>query len=180
MKVAVTGGIAEGKSTVLEIIRSAGFSAANADEFAREVRQRPETERKIQQILGVSGPVDPSELRNRLSGDIDIRRAINAAMHPEILRLMRASDAQFIEVPLLIECSLQTEFDQIWVVTCGFDEQLRRLTERLGDVVSARALIDSQLASRVKIPFADMTIRTNQDFESVKAIVLEALAKEFG
>lgn len=73
-----------------------------------------------------------------------------------------------MEIPLLIEACLQGGFDRVWVVTCGADEQRRRLVERLGGEAGAEALLGSQLPTRAKIPFADVVIRTNQPEWSVK------------
>ena len=118
-------------------------------------------------------------LRERLA-DPSIRRAVNRITHPAIFDRIQNAGAQFIEVPLLIEACLQGEFDRVWVVTCGPEEQLRRLTARLQSAEAATVLLRTQLTSRVKIVFADSVIRTNQPEFSVKRDVTVAVEFDLG
>jgi dephospho-CoA kinase len=171
--VAITGGVAEGKSTVLEYLREAGYEVESSDRLAREVFQQDEVQASIARILGVSAPVRPELLRSELGRD-SVRRAVNELTHPLILEALQLSKAAFFEVPLLIEACLQGYVDRVWVVTCGPEEQLRRLAERLGGTEAAEALIRTQLTSRVKMPFADRVIRTNRDERSVQRFVTES------
>jgi len=177
MRIAITGGIAEGKSTVLAYLDDLGYSTASGDLIARDVFHGAETQRRLSELLGVRIAVSPQSLRDRLSDPV-IRRGANSIMHPAILAGIRAATATFVEVPLLVETCLQGEFDRIWVVSCGYREQLQRLTDREGNEVVAEALIRTQLASRAKIPFADRLIRTNQPETSVKRLVTVAAQRE--
>ena len=177
MRVAVTGGIGEGKSTVLQILRDLGQATFSADEVAREVFSDDVVQGAISSALNLSLPVRPDELQKSIAQDPVARRAVNAITHPRIVaRLLEKTDC-FIEVPLLIETVLHPAFDAVWVVTCGPEEQLRRVSERYGDEARARALIRTQLASRAKIPFADQIIRTNSTMASVKAFVSKYLSR---
>lgn len=88
---------------------------------------------------------------------------------------MMASGAQAFEVPLLVESCSQWLFDQVWLATCGPEEQLRRLTARVGDERLARQISASQLSSTVKMAFSDEIFRTNEPEPSVKSKVLGCL-----
>lgn len=172
VRIAITGGIAEGKSTVVGMIAAMGFETASSDRMAREVFSDPETQRLLAAILGKDEErVSPAELRQAMSESDAIRAQVNRVMHPRIRSLMEASTAPFHEVPLLIEACLQGHYEEIWVVTCGAVEQRRRLIERLTDERAADALIASQLSSEVKLAFADAVIRSEVPIEDVRCTV---------
>ncbi len=174
-RVAITGGIAEGKSTVLAYLREAGHEVASADAVAKEVYESEEVQRWLTDQLGSSASKD--DVRERLTEDPAFRRRLNAMTHPLILRNLAQHQAQFTEVPLLIETCTHVSFDKIWVVTCGAAEQHKRLTARLNSANLAEDLLRTQLPTRAKIPFADVIVRTNQDEETVRRIVFAAAAQ---
>jgi dephospho-CoA kinase len=180
VRVAITGGIAEGKSTVLGYLRDLGHSTASADEIARTVLGAEAVNRRIADLAGLPWPLDRVALRSALASDAQLRRAVNAVTHPLILAALRATDAEFFEVPLLIETCLQGEFDEVWVVTCGLAEQLRRLAARDPSEGVSASLRDVQLPTRAKTPFSDRIIRTNAAPESVRRLVSEAVTDLFG
>ncbi len=174
---AITGGIGEGKSTVLDYVRELGYSAGSADDIARQVFSLDATQIRLASLLGVQPPVKPEFLRGRLA-DSEIRQAVNRITHPLILAMIRETPVEFLEVPLLIETCLQGEFDRVWVVTCGEREQLRRLIARFGDEEAAIKMIRTQLTSRAKTAFADSIIRTNQEECAVKRSVTVAAQRD--
>ena len=178
MRVAVTGGIAEGKSTVMGYLRSLGQSTASADEFAREVFQLDEVQEAISQRLGLKHHAPREEVRSAISGNPEIRRWLNTITHPRIFERIENSRADWIEVPLLFEACLQGSFDSIWVVTCGEIEQLSRLAARLGDEAAARKMMGTQLSTSIKIAFADEIIRTNLSETTVKSLVRQGIERE--
>jgi len=159
---------------VLGYLSEAGYATAGSDAIASEVFQHPHVQAGLAEILGGNAPVTRDSIRSRLD-DPEVRRRVNALMHPRILELLRGSQAQVVEVPLLIETCLQVEFSRVWVVTCGPEEQLRRLTARLQDESSARVLLTTQLSTRTKCAFADRIIRTNLPESTVRRLVLEAM-----
>ena len=173
MRIAITGGIAEGKSTVLGYLADFGYSTASGDEFAREVFSDPAVQTRLSQLLGREPPVSASALREALRDSIGTRRAVNRIMHAPVAAKIAACPATFIEVPLLIETCLQPAFDAVWVVTCGPEEQLRRLVQRYGED-TANELVDYQLSATAKMPFGDVIVRTNYLPDTVKCFVKQA------
>jgi len=173
MRIAVTGGIAEGKSTVVRFLGDFGHSTDSSDVFARECFYEPSTQLELATLLGGAPPVDAARLRSAISQSDDFRRQVNRVMHPGVVSRILQSSATFFEVPLLIETCLHPLFDQVWVVTCGPEEQRARLIQRDGDA-SAAKIMASQLTSFVKTPFADVVIRTNAPIETVKRFVQHA------
>lgn len=180
MRLAVTGGIAEGKSTVLRAVQEAGIEVASADEFAKQVFQQDLVQIELARIIGGQPPIEPERLKTALFADAGARRAVNRLMHPRILKGIESSQAQVIEVPLLVESAIQGQFDRVWVVTCGLEEQLRRLTERTGNAAGATRMIEAQLPSRARLPFADRIIRTNLEPNTVRLYVFDAIRRDLG
>jgi dephospho-CoA kinase len=172
--IGITGGIAEGKSTVLAMLADLGFQTASADDVAREVRSEPEVIAKIAHAAGLTAGFQPAELRAVLTDPV-VRRAVNGVMHRPVLSALFATGAEFLEVPLLIETCLQDKFREIWVVTCGREEQLMRLISRYG-VDEAMLILALQLPTRAKVPFATQLVRTNRPLESVRESITQ-LAK---
>lgn len=175
----MTGGIAEGKSTVLGYLREMGYRVASGDDIARRVFESEPVQAALAVLLGQEPPVEPSHLRDAISESHATRRAANRLLHPAILKALDAEPADFVEVPLLLETCIQGRFGRVWVVTCGEQEQLRRLIARLGDEERARRLVDIQLSASVKTAFADEIVRTNQSESAVRANVAAAVAREF-
>jgi dephospho-CoA kinase len=174
VRIAITGGIAEGKSTVLGYIRDMGQPVASADEVARQVFADSEVLSRIQAALGAS---ERAAVREIIARDPKLKAELNAITHPEIHRRLIASPAHFFEVPLLVEVCVMRDFDQCWVVTCGPEEQMRRLVLRYGDEEHARALLELQLPTRAKTPFSDTVIRTNASEECVRHLVEESVKR---
>jgi dephospho-CoA kinase len=174
---AITGGIAEGKSTVLGYLADAGYRTLSADAVAREVFETSEMQSLIREHLRTR---DRQELRQLISVDPGARRQLNTLMHGPVWKAILDQEPQFVEVPLLIETVLHPFCMGVWVVTCGESEQRRRLSERFsGDTGKAEALIQAQLPSRVKTVFADRVFDSNLPEPHVRREVLEAVSCVF-
>jgi dephospho-CoA kinase len=178
MKLALTGGVAEGKTTVASYVREAGFSVVSADEIARGVFLEDAVQDRLAEWIGAAPPISPETLRAAIFAETALRRKVNALMHPRILELMLASDAVAVEAPLLFETCIHRHFERIWVVTCGPEEQLRRLTLRLGSEAAAKQIVKAQLPTRVKCAFADRIIRTNAPMDTVRSYVLDSIGQD--
>jgi dephospho-CoA kinase len=173
MRVAITGGIAEGKSAVLGVVAERGLPVFSADAFAREVFLEPETQRMLTGWLGQ--PPTPAALREAMTLDPALRRSVNRWMHPRVLDRILAEPHGYFEVPLLLEACLQSHFGRIWGVTCGAEEQARRLRARYGPETDVEAILATQLPTRVKLAFSHEIIRTNAPPEAVRVRVAEAI-----
>ena len=180
LKVAVTGGIAEGKSTVTGYLRDLGWKTASSDEVARQVFESEIVQEKLADLLKMNGPVTPPDLRERLWENSSLRRAVNSLMHPLILKKLEALNADAIEVPLLIETCLQGHFKRVWVVTCGLEEQQRRLKDRLGEDADTEAILSTQLPTEMKCAFADVIVRTNRPPEDVIRFIKAVASRPVG
>lgn len=166
MKIAVTGGVAEGKSTVLASLKKRGLRCVSADDLAREVRAEPRTRRLIAVEFGLDVDSLEDGLRHVLT-DESARRRLNKLMHPLVWSRLQETPHDVAEIPLLVEACIQDTYDYVVVVTCGPEEQRRRLVLRLGDAARADEILRTQLPTRAKKPFADLIVRTDGTLEAV-------------
>ncbi len=169
MVVAITGGIASGKTTVTRQL-AAGLAASvfDADAEARRlVDDEADVRRELAQVFGPSilaadGQVDRPALRKIVFHDDAQRLRLERILHPRIRASWRAlveenlhsgsTSVLLVDIPLLYETGAEVLLDRVVVVGCRFETQLRRLTDirRLDETV-ARKIIASQLPLAEKI-----------------------------
>ena len=142
LKVALTGGIASGKSQVSALLEGHGCFIIDLDLIAREVVE-PGTaglneliENFGNSILSNDGTLNRKYLRDELFKKGRNRALIEQVLHPKILKKMKAAmdactqDIVIIVVPLLVEKNLWQPFDRAIVVDCEVDNQINRLMIR--------------------------------------------------
>ena len=142
LKVALTGGIASGKSQVSALLEGHGCFIIDLDVIAREVVE-PGTaglkeliENFGNSILSNDGTLNRKYLRDELFKKGRNRALIEQVLHPIILKKMKAAmdaytqDIVIIVVPLLVEKNLWQPFDRAIVVDCEVDNQINRLMTR--------------------------------------------------
>jgi len=170
MRIAVTGGIASGKSTILQMLQEWGISTISGDAIARDVLWSPDVQAQLMERFSSTESVSPLMLRDLMSQGDDCRRAVNHIMHPAVAAEMAVSTARVFEVPLLFETCLNVSFDAIWVAFCRPETQSKRLQERYGKVIQFDP-VSWQLDSKVLLSFADSVISTDgsttETFESL-------------
>ena len=142
LKVALTGGIASGKSQVSALLEGHGCFIIDLDVIAREVVE-PGTaglkeliENFGNSILSNNGTLNRKYLRDELFKKGRNRALIEQTLHPKILQKMKAAmDActqgiVIVVVPLVVEKNLWQPFDRAIVVDCEVDNQINRLMAR--------------------------------------------------
>ena len=135
LKIALTGGIGSGKTTVTDYFRKLGVPVIDADETSHEVTQAGEPAvQKISDAFGDSvldcdGNLDRTALRNIVFGDPESRKLLESILHPEIRRRMNetASRTQspycLFSIPLLIETSQYLSYDRVLVIEASEDRR---------------------------------------------------------
>lgn len=160
MRIAVTGGIASGKSTILRMLQNKGVPILSADALARDILWDSDVQDRLMKRFDVESPISPVVLKELISQGDENRRAINRIMHPVVAAEIAASDAIVVEVPLLFEACMQTMFDAVWVASCDRQIQMQRLRERYGNLDQFDQF-SWQLDSKIGVVFADSVIRTD-------------------
>jgi dephospho-CoA kinase len=176
VRVALTGGIATGKSTVLRRLLAAGIPVTDADLVARQVvaRGTPGFDAVVArfgpEVVAPAGDLDRRALGARVFADPAARAALEAIVHPAVYvaiagwfaGLPAETRVAVADIPLLFETGRAGDFDRVVVVACSRDEQRRRLRTRDG---LSDAEVDARLAAQWpiehKVDRADQVIWTN-------------------
>jgi len=191
-RVALTGGIATGKSHVRQQFEKLGVPTIDADVLARDA-VAPGTaglaavvERFGPDILAPNGTLDRRKLASIVFADPAARLALEAIIHPAV---RCATDRQFesldpatypiaiADIPLLYEVGRDRDFDTVIVVASKPETQLRRIMERGVSEQEARQRLAAQLPIEDKVGKADHVIRTDGSFEDTDRQVRNVLAK---
>jgi dephospho-CoA kinase len=177
-KIAITGGVAEGKSQLVAYAQEAGLKVLSADEVARELVEEEAIQEEIASRIQLELPLDLQLLRNQVFRFSEARHTLNEILHPLILERLLSTEASIIEAPLLIETCVHVFFERIWIAVCGPEEQYQRLKKRMGDEQLIREILVTQLPTRVKCVFADRIFDTKRPFEEVRSEFMQALHEE--
>jgi dephospho-CoA kinase len=179
--IALTGGIATGKSYVLERFRRRGVPCLDADALARGVMSEgTEATSAIAARFGhdalrPDGSIDRHKLASIVFADACARRDLEAIVHPAVYRAIAAGLRAFesigdypfaiVDVPLLFETNHASDFDRVIVTVCTPDLQLARLRERGIDGDDARGRLAAQWPPEERVRRADFVITTDGSFE---------------
>lgn len=168
LKVALTGGIASGKTLVSDLLEIYGCHIIDLDVIAREV-VFPGTEglKELIEIFGKSilltdGTLNRKHLRDELYKKGRNRALIEQILHPKILKKMKTSmdecqeEIIVIVIPLLVEKNLWEPFDRAIVVDCEIETQLSRLISRENiDKEKAEVMLMAQASREQRLQLND-------------------------
>ncbi len=140
-KVAITGGIATGKSTFLNILKNLGFLCLSCDDIVKYLYQKSEIKEKITKLFGEKiykddGTLNTEAILEKIIAHPGLKKELEKILHPEVLKEVltffkeaeeRGEKICFVEVPLLFEASWEKYFDEIWVITCSEETQKERI-----------------------------------------------------
>lgn len=176
LRVALTGGIATGKSYCLARFAALGVPVVDADRLARDVvapgsrALEAVAARFGRSILLADGSLDRTALGRIVFSDRAARADLEAIVHPEVYRrisewfatLPSATGLAIADIPLLFETGHNHDFDRVIVAACDPQVQLRRLMMRDGLSESeARARLNAQWPIEEKVARATYVIRTD-------------------
>ena len=187
----VTGGIATGKTTVVNLLRAKGAAVIDFDLLARTVVESDKPAWKDivaffgEQVLQEDRSLDRKRLSDIVFQDLEKRKKLEGFTHPRILaEFIRELDEIvsgnpeaiiLVDIPLLIEQNLQYLFHKLLVVHVPEEQQLQRLMERDGiSRKEAAGRLKAQLPIEEKVGYADFVIRNGGSPEETKRQV-EAL-----
>lgn len=190
-RIALTGGVASGKSTVARLFQALGAKLIDTDQVAREVVAPGEpalaslAEQFGPGILLPDGTLDRTALRGIAFTDPAARARLEAITHPAIRERVALHSArisgpyQLIAVPLLVETATQRNYDRVLVVDCDPAVQLQRLMLRDGlDRGQARRILDAQASRETRLAAADDVLVNDSDAAAL-APKVEALHRRY-
>ncbi len=186
LRVALTGGIATGKSFSLATFAALGVPVVDADVLSREIVAPGSPAlagvraRFGAAVLAADGSLDRAALGRIVFSDRAARVDLEAIVHPAVYRrigewfftLPRGTPVAIADIPLLFETGHTPDFHRIIVCACAPAEQLRRLMarDRLSEA-EARARLNAQWPINEKVARADYVITTDGTMGDTEAQV---------
>jgi dephospho-CoA kinase len=184
LRIALTGGIASGKSTVADLFAEYGVSIIDTDVIARELVQpgNPALE-EIRfafgdEVFDSEGRLDRRSMREIVFSDPSRRKELESILHPRIrdavVAQSEATDGpyQIIAVPLLVGSPIQQFMDRVLVVDCDEEIQLRRLLARDAEnEEQARRILAAQASRQDRLEIADDVITNNDELSDTRSQV---------
>ena len=173
--VALTGGIAAGKTTVTDVFRAEGLNVVDADELSREAIApgTPALSALVDRfgpgVLREDGSLNRDGLAAIVFGNDQALAALNAMVHPEVWRLSKErfealekdhpQTPLVYAVPLLAESDRVGEFDAVIVVDAPAEQRVSRLVEsRQMSPEEARSRVSSQAPDEDRLDIADVIL----------------------
>lgn len=157
LKIAITGGIGSGKSTVSDIVRDFGYSVYDADKIYSELTNKEQVVVKISSLTSVCPKtangrlvLDRKAVAEKVFNDSVLLNKLNeythALVYEEIDKICRVNDTEailFFEIPLLFESRREDFFDKVMVV-------MRDKAERINAVKARSGLSAGEILARMK------------------------------
>ena len=180
-KIAVTGRLAVGKSTVCRILKEYGAYVINADEIVdRLLSPYTTTGKKVVELLGsdivVQNQIDKKKISKIVFSDSNKLNALEKILHPsvkqEIEKLYNTvkddhSYKFFVaEIPLLFEAGMEKDFDTVITVTADVEIARRRFGKDYFEERQKRQLPPDTKASK-----SHFVITNNSDLNALKSSI---------
>lgn len=191
--VAITGGIACGKSHCLNRIQNTVKDSVffSCDAAVSNLLTERDIIRSLEHcvgegVLGSDGEIDRSFLRKKIFNDPEKRKSVEGIIHPVVLEraeaFLKHSESKtlaLLEVPLLYEVDFAVTRDFELVIGCSKETQLARLTNNRGiGKDQAIQMLDAQLPVQQKLDRADLVVWNDGSlgtFEDQIEIILETI-----
>ena len=188
--VAVTGGIASGKSTVSKMFEDLGAPIIDYDVIAREIVEPGKQAWKDivacfgKDVLKEDRQIDRKKLSDIVFRDTEKRKKLEGFTHPRIIEeAARQADEIAgknpnaiiqVAVPLLIEINIQDKFHKVLLVYVPREIQIERLMRRDGITrEAAESILKAQLPIDEKLECADFVIHNEGTLEETRRLVEE-------
>lgn len=188
IKIALTGSIGMGKSTVAKMFESAGVPVFDADAIVRQLQSDGGgLVEKIGELFPGTvrcGTLDRDCLAQIVLSDREKLAALEQIVHPAVREAREAfvaehgqATALIFEIPLLFETGAEAEFDKVIVVSAPAEVQRGRVLGRPGmHEAKLDSILDRQTPDEEKRRRADFVIDTAGDLSTTEAQVREIIA----
>lgn len=185
--IGLTGGIASGKSTVVELLREFGAATIDADKLGHQTYEPgSDTFRAVvaafgDELVAEDGTIDRRVLGSKVFGKPDELKRLTDIVWPGIRALAAAelqrldaagTEVAVLEAAVLIEAEWQDLVDEVWVVSVSADAARERLMARNNmSAEDADARISSQLSNDERLRHADIVLDTDCPLDEVRGRV---------
>lgn len=186
--IALTGGIASGKSTIARRLAEHGAVIVDADQIVRDVQQPGSpvltaiAEAFGDDVIDDAGALNRQVLGAKVFGDAEALARLNSIVHPAVrVESARRFEAAFAadpsalvvyDVPLLVEARVDDPWDLIVVADAPAAQRARRLIDLRGmTAAEAGARISAQVSDEARRAIADVIIDTSGTLDETTAQV---------
>jgi dephospho-CoA kinase len=186
LRIALTGGIGCGKSTIADKFQELGVPIIDSDLISKDI-VKPGTaclnaiiDEFGSNLLTSEGTLDRNKLRNIIFNDEAAKEKLEEILHPVIYQEIEVQVSKvsypycLIVIPLLIETQAMNRFDRTLLVDVAKKLQIKRATSR--DKVSVQIvekIINSQASRSQRLKYADDIIDNNVKIEELNKAVLK-------
>jgi dephospho-CoA kinase len=185
IKVAITGGISVGKTTVSNLFKRLGVPTFNSDTSARNAERFASIQSEYKRILGddifVNGKLDRPKMREIIFNDTDKLKQVNDLILPFVSEdfsefCVTNSEQPYVilESAILFETGSGKKFDYIITVTADEDKKIERTMERDGvskEVVVSK--IKNQYSDEYKLHRSNFEVENNGEMIDLEEQVLD-------
>lgn len=184
--VALTGGIASGKTTVSGLFEELGVPVVDTDVIARELVEpgQPLLSSVVaafgQELLDAYGRLKRKKLRNIIFSNREKRLRLEALMHPEIAEEARRRIGELdsgyclLVIPLLAEKGGFVGVDRVLLVDVSPEIQMERMQARDGASASqVEEVLAAQATRKQRLAIADDVIENSGPIAALREKVLE-------
>ncbi len=190
IRVAVTGGIACGKSLAASMMEASGVPVCEADAVVHAlIKPGSDAYRDILKAFGSCILAGDGTIDRRILGDIVFndeaqRQRLNALLHPAVRRAIQSWLGQqagngtrmaAAVIPLLFEAGMDEGWDAVVCVACSPAVQMERLRSRGLDESACRARLGAQMPLDEKVRRSDFTIWNDGSPDELSELVRQAL-----
>ena len=187
INIAITGGIASGKTQVTNYLISKGYTVVDADRMSREMTAPGG--KAMPYILEHFGPsfiledggLDRAAMRDLVFRDPAWKSVLEEGTTKVVLEDIEAIKREraasgdkvlFFDIPLLFETGSEDDYDAVWVVTADYELRKKRIMERDGiDDTLIDLIMDSQEEEEKKVKLADNVIYNNGTLDELRESV---------
>ncbi len=188
--IVVTGGIASGKSTVVELLREMGGEGVelfDCDAAVAELQQTGKLSRDLVTVFGPNalndnGSVNKDFLRHIVQNDPEGRDKLNNVVHPKLAQMCLEAQAEarrrgdvhsfLVDIPLYFESPVEFGADIVCVVAVTPETQIARVMKRDGfDRPQAEAMLAAQMPTQAKIDRANLVFWNEGSAEMLRSQV---------
>lgn len=187
LTVALSGGIASGKTAVSDIFKSLGVPVIDADILSRKavapgtrgleaIRQRFGIE-----VIDANESLDRARLRQIVFSDRQARKDLESIIHPEVRRLTaealnqhKKNEAPYclVVIPLLVETKQYDKYDHVIIVDVGEQTQIERVMQRDDSTEEqARKILSSQATREARLAIANTVVDNSGTLADLKSRV---------